>query len=108
MGYLGDETRRRRREVAVRKVNGATGSDILRLFARDLTLALLPAVAAGIAAAWWASTAVLERFASRIPLAWWIFAATAAVILSVAAALVIVRTRRIVAADPVRMIQTES
>lgn len=108
MGYLGDETRRRRREVAVRKVNGATGSDILRLFARDLTLALLPAVAAGIAAAWWASTAVLERFASRIPLAWWIFAATAAVILSVTAALVVVRTRRIVAADPVRMIQTES
>lgn len=107
VGYLSDETRRRSREVAIRKVNGAVGSDILRLFARDLTLTLLPAAAAGTAAAWWASTATLERFVSRIPLAWWIFGGAAAALAAIVAAVLLVRTRRIVASNPVEMIKTE-
>ena len=32
VGYLGDEMRRRSKEIALRKVNGASTADVLRLW----------------------------------------------------------------------------
>ena len=36
IGYTNDEVSRRRKEIAVRRVNGATLWDILRLFIKDI------------------------------------------------------------------------
>ena len=107
VGYLGDETRRRGREVAIRKVNGAADGDILGLLSRDLATMVVPAVAAGIALAYWAMTEVLQNFASRIALGWRIFAGVSLLLAAIVAAVVVLRTRRIVAANPAEMIKTE-
>ncbi len=107
VGYLGDETRSRSREVAIRKVNGAADGDILGLLTRNLAAMTVPAVAAGIALAYVAMTAVLSNFASRIALGWQIFAGVALLLAAIVGAVLLLRTRRIVRANPVEMIKTE-
>ncbi|MDL2281663.1 ABC transporter permease [Parabacteroides sp. OttesenSCG-928-G06] len=56
LGYTNDEMNRRRKETAIRKVNGATISDILRLFITDISRIALPAlILGGLGAAYVAS-----------------------------------------------------
>ena len=47
IGYTNDEVSRRRKEIAVRRVNGATLWDILRLFIKDIGYICIYAVILG-------------------------------------------------------------
>ena len=47
IGYTNDEVRRRSKEIAIRKVNGAEVSDILKMLCRDIAFIALPAVIIG-------------------------------------------------------------
>ena len=47
IGYTNDEVRRRSKEIAIRKVNGAEITDILRILCRDVSIVALPAVIIG-------------------------------------------------------------
>ena len=44
IGYVNDETQRRSKEIAIRKVNGAEASTILRLLSRDILYVAVPSV----------------------------------------------------------------
>jgi putative ABC transport system permease protein len=74
LGYTITESSRRSKELAIRKINGARLSDILKIFITDLELIALPAVLAGLTGAWFAAGKWMENFASKIPLHWSIFA----------------------------------
>ena len=65
-GYLDDEMRRRSREIAIRKVNGASAADIFALLTRDAAVLTLPSVAAGTLAGYLVLARVLELFVERI------------------------------------------
>lgn len=77
------ETQHRRREVAVRKVMGATTAEILRLFNRHyIQLAVVSFVIAAPLSLWivrrW-----IASFAYRTPIHWWVFAAAFVAVLLV-------------------------
>jgi putative ABC transport system permease protein len=74
LGYTITESSRRSKELAIRKINGAKFSNILRIFITDLELIALPAVLVGLTGAWFAAGKWMENFASKIPLHWGIFA----------------------------------
>ncbi|PXV66791.1 putative ABC transport system permease protein [Dysgonomonas alginatilytica] len=68
IGYTTHEVNRRRSEIAIRRVNGATISDILKLFVKDNLWIVFPAlvcggIAAAIAAAKW-----MEDFSEKTEL----------------------------------------
>lgn len=65
-GYINDEIRRRSKEIAIRKVNGAQAGNILELISRDLTWTALPAILLGIAAAYLFGGKWLDQFAERV------------------------------------------
>ena len=44
VGYTSDEVNRRRKEIAIRKVNGAKVNDILRIFLKDIMKIALPRI----------------------------------------------------------------
>ena len=44
IGFVADEIQRRRKEIAIRKVNGAETADILALISRNIMLVAIPAV----------------------------------------------------------------
>lgn len=101
VGYTRDEIERRRAEVAVRKIHGATTGEIIQIFMRDVVLLLAFGIVAGGAASYFAAGKLLEMFAYKIPLSSWIFASSAIVVVAVIASVVIFTTRKAANANPV-------
>ena len=52
IGYTNEEVQRRSKEIAIRKVNGAEVSDILRMLCRDIAIIALPSVIIGVLLSW--------------------------------------------------------
>lgn len=73
IGYTNDEVNRRRKEMAIRKINGATVKDILRIFLADIIYMALPAILIGCGIAFFISQKWQEQFSEKIPLAWYLF-----------------------------------
>lgn len=53
IGYTNDEVRRRSKEIAIRKVNGAEVNDILQMLCRDVAVIALPGVLIGTILSGW-------------------------------------------------------
>jgi len=68
LGYTADETNRRGREIAIRKVNGATAASILRMISRDISYIAVPALTIGVVIAYISASDWLEKFSERIHL----------------------------------------
>ena len=108
IGYLGNEMARRRKEIAIRKVNGATTSQVLSLLSLNISWVVVPAVVTGIAGAVWGGMKYLELLETMCePLAWWIFACGAAVVIAIVYVILIIRTWRTANANPIDMIKIE-
>ena len=73
IGYTADEVRRRSKEIAIRKVNGAEASSILELLSKDILVVALPAVILGSLASWYINGVWMEQFAEQIPLGWIVY-----------------------------------
>ena len=87
LGYTNDEMNRRRKETAIRRINGATVLQIERLFLTDISRMALPALVLGCVVAWYVAEGWLEKFADKAGLPFLLFAAcglaTLLIILSV-------------------------
>lgn len=107
IGYVSDETQRRSKEIAVRKVNGAEASDILRLLSVDILKIAVLAVAAGMAVAWYVSGQWMQQFAdSRLLSPTW-YALLAILLLMLIVAIVVLKAWRIANENPVLSIKSE-
>lgn len=68
IGYTNDEVNRRRKELAIRKVNGATMKDILRIFLKDVLRIALPAILLGCGISYFVAEHWQRQFVEKIPL----------------------------------------
>ncbi|ASV30551.1 ABC transporter permease [Maribacter cobaltidurans] len=75
-GYTANESVRRKKELAIRRINGATLGDILKSFLADLEFMAIPAVLLGLAGAWFTANKWMENFAFKTELHWGIFLAS--------------------------------
>ena len=108
IGYMDNEMQRRRKEIAIRKVAGATVGEVMVMIAADLLWITIPATAFGVVIAYMAGSAWMQTIAGlRSPLSWWIFAAGAALVLAVVYAIQVARTWHTATANPIEMIKTE-
>lgn len=74
IGYLQDELNRRRKEIAIRIINGAEKSSIFMLYLVDILKLALPSLLVGVIIANGISRRWLEQFSEKISPEWWIFA----------------------------------
>ena len=107
IGYVSDETERRSKEIAIRKVNGATASDILRLLSVDILKVAVLAVLIGMAAAWHASGRWMQQFADSALLSPACYMLLALVLLALIVAVVVLKAWRIAGENPVESIRSE-
>ena len=77
LGYTSDETNRRGREIAIRKVNGATAWSILKMISKDISYIAIPAIVIGMTVAYYSGTGWLEKFTEKAPIGFFIFLAGA-------------------------------
>ena len=107
IGYTTDEVRRRSKEIAVRKVNGAEASMILELLSRDVLYVAAPSVLAGTIASWYVNSIWIDQFAEKIPLGWVVYTLIAMANLAVIVGCVLWKSWKIANENPVDSIKSE-
>lgn len=107
IGYVSDETQRRSKEIAVRKVNGAEAGDVLRLLSVGILRVAVGAVLIGVAASWYMSGVWMEQFADSAMLSPLWFVLLFAVLLVLIVLTVVLRAWRIANENPVLSLKSE-
>lgn len=107
IGYTTDEVRRRSKEIAIRKVNGAEASGILEMLTKDVLIVAGPAVLIGTVGAWYMNGMWMEQFAERIPISWAVYLLVVIINLAVIIACVLWKSWRIANENPVNSIKSE-
>lgn len=107
IGYVNDETQRRSKEIAIRKVNGAEASNILRLLVCDILYVSIPSILLGIVIAYFIGKAWLEQFAEQVDLNPLLFLATALIVAIIIVACVVLKAWHIANENPVNSIKSE-
>jgi len=110
LGLLGLATyiaEQRTKEIGVRKVLGASVSNIVRMLSTDFVKLVLIAFLIATPIAWWFMNQWLQDFAFRIDLSWWIFAATGFISLVVALITLSFQAIRAAISNPVKSLRTE-
>ena len=107
LGFIQDESLRRSKEMAVRKINGATTRDILGVFARDImklsaVMAVIACIGVFFAARRW-----LEQFAEKVSLNPLYFIGGAVLVLAIVLGVVVLNCLRIARANPVESLKNE-
>ena len=107
LGFIRDESLRRSKEMAVRKINGATTQDILGVFTTDImklsaVMAVIACVAAFFVARRW-----LEQFAEKVSLNPLYFLGGAALVLLIVLGVVVLNCLRIARDNPVESLKNE-
>lgn len=107
IGFIRDESLRRSKEMAVRKINGATTRNILSIFAKDIMkLSAVMAVIA-CAAAFFVAHKWLEQFAEKVSLNPLYFIGGAALTLLIVQSVVVLNCLKIAQANPVDSLKNE-
>ena len=107
IGFIKDESLRRSKEMAVRKINGATTRDILGVFATDIMkLSTVAAVIAGIGA-FFVARKWLEQFAEKVSLSPLYFIGGALLVLAIVLGVVVLNCLQIARANPVESLKNE-
>jgi len=97
----------RTKEIGIRKVLGASVTQIVRLLSQDFIRLVLIASVLAIPIAWFAMNEWLAGYATRISLQWWLFALPLGVVLLIALLTVGFQTVRAALANPAKSLRYE-
>ena len=106
-GLVMFETQYRRREIALRRVNGATVGEILAMFCSRFVKIVLICFAVAAPIGWVIVDRYLATFAHRCPMYWWVFALALVAVLAVTIGVVVIRSWKAATADPANALKTE-
>ncbi|MBO5819746.1 MAG: ABC transporter permease [Bacteroidales bacterium] len=107
IAYIRDESQRRSKEMAVRKINGASVREIIGVYVAEIVKLCLPAMILGNIGAYFASTIWLKNFSEKIALSPWYFILADIVILLLVVACVVLNSLRISRSNPVESLKNE-
>ena len=105
IGFVRDESNRRSKEVAIRKVNGAVTGEIIRMFVADVLKLAVIAALIGVAIAYFLADKWLELFAMRIGLSPLYFIIGAVSVLLIVTAVVVMSSNRVARMNPVKSLK---
>ena len=100
-------TNQRTKEIGIRKVIGASITQIILLLSKDFMKLIGLAILIAIPISWWGTNKWLEEFAYKTELSWWIFALGGGILLLIALVVLCLRTFRAAAVNPVESLRSE-
>jgi len=107
LGLVIFSTTQRTKEIGVRKVLGASVSQIIALISKDFLRLVLIAFIIAVPLAWIGMNQWLQNFASRTSISWWIFAAAVLLMLIVAFITLSFQAMRAALTNPVKSLRSE-
>jgi putative ABC transport system permease protein len=97
----------RTKEIGIRKVLGASVSNILVLLSTDFVKLIVVALLVATPLAWYLMYQWLQEFAYRINVPWWVFLLAGSVAVFIALATVSIQTMKAAMTNPVKSLRTE-
>lgn len=97
----------RTKEIGIRKVLGASVSQVSTMLSKEFVKLVLIACIIAFPLAWWAMNKWLEDFAYRVNISWWVFVVAAVVASLIALLTVSFQAIKAAIANPVKSLRTE-
>jgi putative ABC transport system permease protein len=107
LGLAANAAERRKKELGVRKVLGATVEGLVMLLSKDLVKLVLISVLLASPVAWYFMNEWLDDFPYRITISWWMFAVAGALAVVLALLTVSFQTVKAALSNPVKNLRTE-
>ncbi|MDR0937935.1 MAG: ABC transporter permease [Mediterranea sp.] len=107
LGLVSLSTEQRTKEIAIRKVNGAHASHIVRMFCLEYLRWVGIAYVVACPVAWLLMDRYLMDFAYRTPISWWLFAAAGMAALLIVVLTVVTQVSRKARSNPAGMVKAE-
>ena len=110
MGILAMSTfymQQRKKEISIRKVNGANISQILSLLNKDFVKWIALAFVIAVPVSWYAMNKWLEGFAYKTTMSWWVFAMAGITALTVALLTVSWQSWKAATSNPINSLRDE-
>lgn len=98
---------RRTKEIGIRKVLGATVSNLTALLSKEFLALVGISCLIAFPIAWWMMQQWLENFAFRIDVEWWVFILAGSLALVIAILTVSVQAAKAALANPIRSLRSE-
>jgi ABC-type antimicrobial peptide transport system permease subunit len=95
------------KEVGIRKVLGATASNIVYLFSKEFIILIVIAFAIATPLAWYYMHQWLQDYVYRIDISWWLFAVGGLVAIIIALATISFQAIKAAITNPVKSLRTE-
>ncbi|OQP52667.1 acetylornithine deacetylase [Niastella yeongjuensis] len=100
-------TERRRKEIGVRKVLGASISNITTLLSKDFLKLVVVSCLVAFPLAWWVMHTWLQDYEYRVTISWWIFPIAGIVAVLIAVLTISFQSIKAAIANPVKSLRTE-
>lgn len=107
LGLASYSTMQRTREIGIRKVMGASVSNIINLLSRDFLKLVIISFFIAAPVAWYLMHQWLADFAYRTPINWWIFATAGIMAVLIAVITISFQAIKAAVSNPVKSLRTE-
>lgn len=106
-GLVMFDTERRKKEIGVRRVNGATVQEILAMFNMKFLKIVIVSFIIAVPVSWWIIRVYLESYAYKTPIYIWVFFVALLAVLIITTGVVTLRSYKAATDNPVEALKTE-
>ena len=106
-GLAAFSAEQRKKEIGVRKVLGASVSEVVALLSKDFLKLVVIAILIATPVAWWAMNKWLQAFVYRVEISWWMFGLAGCIAVIIAMITVSFQAIKAAIENPVKSLRTE-